>query len=67
GAPVTGERSNFLRALPRRAPNAAIRKLRGRGSVDLLEFPSDRNSGRLVFEIRDGSGGADYYEVEVSW
>jgi hypothetical protein len=67
GGPVQGERSNFTRALPRRAPNAAIRKLRGRGRVELVEFPTDRNGSRLVFEVRDNDGGADTYEVEVSW
>jgi hypothetical protein len=67
GGPVMGERTNFLRSLPRRAPNAAVRRVRGRGRVELLEFPSERNGNRLVFEIRDGDGGSDNYEVEVSW
>jgi hypothetical protein len=67
GAPVAGERSNFTRALPRRAPNASVRKLRGRGTVDMVEYPSERNLGRLIFEIRDTSAGTDTYDVEVSW
>jgi hypothetical protein len=67
GVAVNGEQSSFTRALPRRAPNAALRKVRGRGTVELIDLPSERNAGRLVFEIRDTSGGADTYEVEVSW
>jgi hypothetical protein len=67
GAPVTGERSNFTRALPRRGANVSVQKLRGRGSVEVIEAASERNGGRVIFEIRDTFGGADSYEVEVSW
>jgi hypothetical protein len=68
GAPVQGEQFSFEQPLPSRsAPNAAVRKLRGRGRVEIVEFPSSRNSHRLVFEVRDSSGGADNYVVEVGW
>jgi hypothetical protein len=67
GGPVQGERSNFMRSLPRQAANSAVRRLRGRGRVELVEFPTGRNGNRLVFEIRDTDGGSDNYEVEVSW
>ena len=68
GTPVMAERANFDRPLPTRgAPNAAVKKLRGRGRVELVEFPSERNGHRLVFEIEDRDGGADNYEVEVGW
>jgi hypothetical protein len=68
GAAVEAERISFVRPLPREPlPNASIKKLRGRGRVEIVEFPSPRNSWRLVFEINDSSGGADNYEVEVGW
>jgi len=68
GAPVAGERADFERPLPSRpTPNLTVRRLRGRGSVEILEFPSDRNGYRLVFEIYDNRGGADDYVVEVGW
>jgi hypothetical protein len=68
GAPVSGERSEMVRPIPKREGVAAsIRKLRGRGSVVIVEQPSEKNNYRLVFEIDDPMPGADYYQVEVSW
>ncbi len=68
GSPVSGERANFYRELPARDNQfATVRRLRGRGKVELVEYPSRRNGYRLVFEIDDSSGGAGDYEVEVGW
>ena len=68
GGPVTGERANFLRSFPRRsAENIELKKVRGRGRVEVVEYPSARNGYRLVFEINDRDGGAGEYEVEVGW
>jgi hypothetical protein len=68
GAPVAGERAEFERALPNREfPNAGVRRLRGRGDVEIVEYPSRRNGYRLVFEIDDRRGGGDDYVVEVGW
>jgi hypothetical protein len=68
GAPVARERADFDRALPARdEPNASVRRLRGRGRVEIVEYPSRRNGYRLIFEIHDSGGGAADYEVEVLW
>jgi len=68
GAPVANPRAEFSRALPaRNNPDVTVRRLRGRGRVEILEFPSARNGYRLVFEIDDAGGGAADYEVEVGW
>jgi CYTH domain-containing protein len=68
GAPVVAERADFFRDLPRRDNDGAtVRRLRGRGRVEMVEFPSRRNGYRLVFEIDDSQGGAENYEVEVGW
>ncbi|MCS7314069.1 MAG: hypothetical protein RMI94_07160 [Bryobacterales bacterium] len=68
GGPVEEENAQFLRSLPNRnLPDATVRKLRGRGRVEIVEYPSARNGYRLVFEIEDPRGGSDGYEVEVSW
>ncbi|MGH9671699.1 MAG: hypothetical protein ACRD44_00830, partial [Bryobacteraceae bacterium] len=68
GAPVSGERADFERDLPsRESPNATVRRLRGRGSVELIEYPTRRNGYRLVFEIDDNRGGGDDYVVEAGW
>jgi hypothetical protein len=68
GRGVTGERADFLRPLPARSDLSAVaKKLRGRGDVQILEIPSDKNNYRLVFEIHNPEGGADNYEIEVDW
>ena len=68
GTPVAAERAEFARPLPRRSnPGATLRKLRGRGRLEIIEYPSNRNNYRLVFEIDDSSGRADTYQVEVNW
>ncbi len=68
GAPVSGEHAEILRPLPARADlMPAIRKLRGRGRVSIVETPSEKNNYRLVFEIDDPEPGADDYEVELDW
>jgi hypothetical protein len=68
GAPVSGERADFYRDLPRREnSDATVRRLRGRGRLELIESPSRRNGYRLVFEIDDHQGGAENYEVEAGW
>lgn len=68
GAPVEDDRAQFFRPLPaRNLPEATVRKLRGRGKVEIIEYPSARNGYRLVFEINDPRAGSDYYEVEVGW
>ncbi len=68
GQPVVRERARFTRALPNRNnPNATVRRVEGRGRVEIIEYPSARNGHRLVFEIDDRDGGADDYVVEVGW
>lgn len=68
GAPVMEERLVFDRPMPAAlVPNLAIKRLRGRGRVEVVEFPSDRNGFRLTFEVDDSPGGADYYDVEIGW
>lgn len=68
GAPVEEEQAHFLRPLPGRTlPEATVRKIRGRGRVEIVEYPSAGNGYRLVFEIEDSRSGSDRYEVEVGW
>lgn len=68
GAPVQGESSEILRALPQRADlMPQIRKLAGRGRVSIVETPSEKNHYRLIFEIDDPGPGAAGYEIEVDW
>jgi hypothetical protein len=68
GRLVTGQRADVLQPLPSRSDlNPAVKKLRGRGEVQMVEQPSDKNNYRLVFEIRNPGGEPDDYEIEVDW
>lgn len=68
GGPVEGERATFDRPLaPRANSSVTVRRLRGRGRVEIVEYPTARNNFRIVFEIEDGRGGSDHYDVEVGW
>ena len=62
----------FVRFNPSLAPFAGakvtFRKTRGRGSANILEMPTAANGQKLRFQIDDsGPGGADDYEVHLSW
>lgn len=68
GAPVTDERAIFDRTVPMyEGLNPTVTKRRGRGRVELVEYPSRRNNYRIVFTIEDDKGGSDSYEIEVGW
>jgi hypothetical protein len=68
GRPVSGQRADMLQPLPAHSDlRAVVKKLRGRGEVQIVEQPSDKNNYRLVFEIRNPGGGADNYDIEVDW
>lgn len=68
GIPVRGADARFERDLPARESNRiSLRKHRGRGRVDIIEYPSKKNGYRLIFEISDSGSGSDEYEVEVGW
>jgi hypothetical protein len=68
GRPVAEESARFDRPLPSRSDlNPVVKKRQGRGNVDVIEVPGNRNGYQLVFEVRDSGGGSDFYEVEVAW
>jgi hypothetical protein len=68
GGPIANEQTIFDHALPHRGDlSATIRKVQGRGTVAIVESPSDGNGFGLVFEVRDPGPGADDYMVEVDW
>lgn len=53
--------------LANRPGSVSVRKIRGRGNVRVLEQPSWANGFVAVIQIFDANGGADNYEVEISW
>ncbi|MFB3903500.1 MAG: hypothetical protein ACE15E_08610 [Acidobacteriota bacterium] len=67
GDRVRDEDYSFDSPLPRRELRMRLRKLNGRGSVDLIEEPSRRNGYSAVVRIRDKKSGSDEYEFELHW
>lgn len=53
--------------LPRTAGALDVRVEEGRGRVDVLQQPSDRNDWTGIVRIRDERGGADRYRVVAHW
>lgn len=67
GSPITGERADFSQSLPARSDlHPAVKKISGAGQVEIVEYPSESNHYRLVFEI-SSNGGASSYQIEVEW
>ncbi len=67
GGQMRNEDFSFDSPLPRQEVKMNLRKLNGRGSVDLIEEPSRRNDYSAVVRIRDKKSGTDDYEFELSW
>lgn len=67
GAPVAGGQFNFTSPLPQRPVALSLRKLKGRGSVEIVQQPSRNNGFTAVIEIYDSKGGSEDYEFEITW
>lgn len=67
GRAAEGVRADFGASLPSRDTTVSVEKRRGRGEVRVVEQPTRRNNYTAVIQIRDSSGGADDYEIEVRW
>jgi hypothetical protein len=68
GKPIKGEHVEFIRPIPSRSDlQPVVKKLAGRGRVEIVEYPSHKNHYRLVFEITNSGEGADNYDIEVDW
>lgn len=58
---------NFTSPLPNRRVDVEVDKKKGRGNVKILQQPRRENDFTTVIEIRDTSGGARDYELEIYW
>jgi hypothetical protein len=68
GGRVTNQHADFIQPLPARSDlQPALKVLRGRGRVEIVETPSQQNNYQLIFEITDPGPGADSYAVELDW
>jgi hypothetical protein len=53
---------------PRDPQRIQVTKRAGRGTAGIVEAPTAKNNGTLVIRVEDNDfGGADWYDVLVSW
>jgi hypothetical protein len=66
---VTMQRSrvDVATALPQRDGRVTVRVQDGRGDVDVVQQPSERNDYTAIVRIRDRSSGVDNYRVTAYW
>jgi hypothetical protein len=57
----------FSEPLPQTDIPVSVRKLDGRGKVELVEMPGRANGYTAVVRIEDEKSGADTYEFELTW
>jgi hypothetical protein len=55
------------RALPRRDVTVSVRERSGRGTVSVVQQPSQWNGYTAVIRVRDRQGGFGYYDFDVIW
>ena len=67
GRALTNVRFDIDGYLARRRGTVSIKKLDGRGTVTILEQPSQNNDYSAVIKVFDPKGSDDYYEFEVTW
>jgi hypothetical protein len=67
GQPVSGEYFTINGYLASRPGSVTVRKIRGRGNVSVLQQPSWQNDFTAVIQVFDSGGGADDYQLEISW
>ena len=58
---------NFTSPLPRHRVTVELRKMKGRGTVEVIQQPSHDNDFTAVIEILDPKGGQNEYEFEIIW
>lgn len=67
GTGLSGVTFNINGYLAHRPGTVNIRKRSGRGSVYVVQQPTWQNDFTAILQVFDPGGGADNYEVEISW
>jgi hypothetical protein len=65
--PVRDDSYDLSSPLPRSGTPVTLRKIKGRGRVEIVEQPSSRNRFSVVVLLEDSKGGSDTYEFELVW
>lgn len=61
------ERSRTYGSLPRQEGELVVRRLDGRGDVDVIQQPTSGNGYTAIVRVRDPRAGADTYRLAAYW
>jgi hypothetical protein len=67
GSGTQERRARFGSPLPLSSVPVSLRKIDGRGKVELLQTPDSSNDYTAIVRIEDDKSGADDYEFELTW
>jgi len=67
GGGLSNVNFNINGYLAHRGGTVSVRKRGGRGSVTVLQQPSRYNDFTAIVQVFDPQGGADNYDVEITW
>ena len=67
GQPLVGENFSINGYLASRPGTVTVRKIRVRCNVSVLQQPTYENDFTAVIQVSDSGGGADDYQLEISW
>ncbi len=65
--PITGASYELPNPLPQAAVQVSLRKIKGRGTVEIVRQPIAENHYTVTVLIEDAAGGSDFYEFELTW
>jgi len=60
-------RVNMISGIPNRPGTLYVQVLEGRGRVDVIQQPNQRNGYTAVIRLRDPDGGAARYRIAAYW
>lgn len=64
---VSNVTSNISGYLARRPGTVSVNKRKGRGTVNVIQQPSEDNDFVAIIQIFDNEKGAGEYEIEITW
>ena len=67
GMEISNMNYRFERRLPSAPTSVFVKKIKGRGKVNVIQQPDRSNNYTAIIQIEDKDGGASDYEIEVSW
>ena len=67
GSSYTRSSFQFTAALPRRPVTVTVSRQSGRGTVEIVQQPTEFNNYTAVVQLRDSKGGGDTYGIVLSW